>query len=232
MVRRTREAAAATREQLLDAAERVFRDRGVTRTSLAEVAAEAGLTRGAVYWHFRDKADLFLAMCERATSPMDSLVEHANGQKEGSPLATLRALCVDALSHLSCDARAQAVFEIMFHKSELAGELAGVADRHDRDCAHARACVETVILRAVAAGELPRDTDTTLATLAIHAYVTGLMHEWTLDPDAYDLRAAAPALIDAFISGLVSNAPRAKADARPSTGAARSAVARDLAPGD
>ncbi|HET9339431.1 MAG TPA: multidrug transporter AcrB, partial [Casimicrobiaceae bacterium] len=37
MVRRTREAAAATREQLLDAAERVFRDRGVTRTSLAEV---------------------------------------------------------------------------------------------------------------------------------------------------------------------------------------------------
>ena len=49
MVRRTREAAAATREQLLDAAERVFRDRGVTRTSLAEVAAEAGVTRGALW---------------------------------------------------------------------------------------------------------------------------------------------------------------------------------------
>lgn len=227
MVRRTREEAAATREQLLDAAERVFRDRGVTRTSLAEIAAEAGVTRGAVYWHFRDKADLFLAMCERATSPMDTLVEHARGQKEGSPLATLRTLCVDALQHLSCDARTQAVFEIMFHKSELAGELAGIADRHDRDCAHARACVESVIRRAIDAGELPRDTDATLVTLATHAYVTGLMHEWTLDPSAYDLRAAAPALVDTFIAGLVARPLRAKVAAESPRVAGASAVAAD-----
>lgn len=232
MVRRTREAAAATREQLLDAAERVFRDRGVTRTSLSEVAAEAGLTRGAVYWHFRDKADLFVAMCERATSPMDSLIEQAHGQKDGSPLATLRALCIDALEHLSGDPRAQAVFEIMFHKSELAGELAGVADRHDRECANARACVQTVMHRAVAAGELPRDTDATLATLAMHAYVTGLMHEWTLDPAAYDLRAAAPALVDAFIAGLVANPPRVKTSARAATTEPQAPALRDTATGD
>ena len=215
MVRRTREAAAATREQLLDAAERVFRDRGVTRTSLAEIAAEAGVTRGAVYWHFRDKAELFAAMCERATSPMDTLAEQAREAKTASPLATLRALCIDTLLHLSGDARAHAVLEIMFHKCELAGELAGVAERHDRDCLNARNCVEAVVHRAVAAGELPRDTDTTLAVHAMFAYVTGLMHEWTLDPAAYDLRASAPSLIDAFIAGLVAKPPRAKAAPEP-----------------
>ena len=208
MVRRTREAAAATREQLLDAAERVFRDRGVTRTSLAEVAAEAGVTRGAVYWHFRDKADLFAAMCQRATSPMDTLAEQASGATGGSPIGTLRSLCVDALAHLTGDPRTQAVFEIMFHRSELAGELAGIAERHDRDCRQARARVESVIARAVAAGELPRDTDTALAVEALHAYLTGLMHGWTLDPSSFDLRACAPALVDTFISGLVANPPR------------------------
>ena len=62
MARRTKEEAAITREQLLDAAERVFRERGVAGSSLAEVASAAGVTRGAVYWHFRDKADLFAAM--------------------------------------------------------------------------------------------------------------------------------------------------------------------------
>ena len=206
MVRRTREAAAATREQLLDAAERVFRDRGVPRTSLAEVAAEAGVTRGAVYWHFRDKADLFVAMCERATSPLDALIEQARGTHEGSPLAALRLLCIDALAHLSRDTRAHAVFEI-------------------RECANARACVETVIRRAVAAGELPRDTDATLATFAIHAYVTGLMHEWTHDPDAFDLRAAAPALIDAFIAGVVANPPRTRPAGRGAGSKAAAAVA-------
>ena len=217
MVRRTREAAAATREQLLDAAERVFRDRGVTRTSLAEVASEAGVTRGAVYWHFRDKADLFAAMCERATSPMDSLVEQASEATTASPLATLRALCVDALRHLADDPRTQAVFEIMFHRSELAGELAAVAERQDRESCNARACVETVIARAVSAGELRRGTDVALAARAIHAFVTGLMHEWTLDPTAYDLRASAPALVDTFIAGLVAHPPRVIAAAVPAS---------------
>jgi len=204
MVRRTREAAATTREQLLDAAERVFRDRGVTRTSLAEVAAEAGVTRGAVYWHFRDKADLFAAMCRRATSPMDTLAERASGVRTDSPIATLRALCVDALAHLTRDPRTQAVFEIMFHRSE----LAGIAERHDRDCRQARARVESVIARAVAAGELPRDTHTALAVEALYAYLTGLMHGWTLDPTSFDLRACAPALVDTFVAGLVANPPR------------------------
>ena len=215
MVRRTREAAAATREQLLDAAERVFRDRGVTRTSLAEIAAEAGVTRGAVYWHFRDKADLFAAMCERATSPMDALVDQAHGAAAASPLATLRDLCVDALTRLAEDPRTQAVFEIMFHRSELAGEMSGVADRHDRDCCNARACVEAVIARAVVAGELARDTDVALAAQAMHAFVTGVMHEWTLDPAAYDLRGTAPALVDMFVAGLAARPPRVTLAATP-----------------
>ena len=203
MVRRTREDAVATREQLLDAAERVFRDQGVTRTSLAEVAAEAGVTRGAVYWHFRDKADLFAAMCERATSPMDTLVEQAHGS--GSGLAARHAArAVRRLADPSHGRRARSG-GVRDHvpPSELAGELSGVAERHDRDCCHARACVETVIARAVAPASCRAIPTPTLAMRALHAYVTGLMHEWTLDPDAYDLRTSAPALVDTFIAGLV-----------------------------
>jgi len=62
MARKTKLEALETRERLLDAGEVVFRQRGVTRTSLAEIAAAAGVTRGAVYWHFKDKAALFHAM--------------------------------------------------------------------------------------------------------------------------------------------------------------------------
>src|SRR5262245_1499326 len=107
MARRTKEDAAATREQLLDAAERVFRENGVTRTTLAEIAQAAGVTRGAVYWHFRDKADLFEAMCARATSPLEAMLDRAHGA-QADALATLRALCVDALTYLATQSRAQA----------------------------------------------------------------------------------------------------------------------------
>ena len=72
MARRTKEDALATREALLDAAELVFEQRGVSRTSLSDIAKAAGVTRGAVYWHFKDKADLFNAMMERVTLPLET----------------------------------------------------------------------------------------------------------------------------------------------------------------
>ena len=87
MARRTKEEAAITREQLLDAAEHVFRERGVAGSSLAEVAAAAGVTRGAVYWHFRDKADLCAAMCERATLPLETMLERRRCGAHADPLA-------------------------------------------------------------------------------------------------------------------------------------------------
>src|SRR4249920_2270882 len=114
MARRTKEEAAITREQLLDAAEKVFREHGVTRTSLAEVATAAGVTRGAVYWHFKDKAALFAAMCERATLPLDAMLAAASGESTADPLGSLRDLMVGALRHLATDPRAKAVFEIIF----------------------------------------------------------------------------------------------------------------------
>ncbi|MBY0439824.1 MAG: TetR family transcriptional regulator, partial [Burkholderiales bacterium] len=57
MPRRTKDAARATHARILDMAEIEFQRRGVSRTSLTDIARAAGVTRGAVYWHFRDKAD-------------------------------------------------------------------------------------------------------------------------------------------------------------------------------
>ena len=86
MARRTKEEAQETRTLILDTAEQVFRDRGVSRTSLAEIAQRAGVTRGAIYWHFQDKADLFTAMCDRATLPLEALMENMADPDQPDPL--------------------------------------------------------------------------------------------------------------------------------------------------
>ena len=54
-----------TRERLIDAAARVFAQRGFEAASLDEVAAAAGYTKGAVYSNFASKTDLFIALIER-----------------------------------------------------------------------------------------------------------------------------------------------------------------------
>jgi TetR/AcrR family acrAB operon transcriptional repressor len=109
MVRRTKEDAQVTRDRLLDAAEQVFSRRGVSGTSLNEVAAAAGVTRGAVYWHFLDKAALFNAMMERVTLPLEQELAVEN---PGDPLGTLKERFVGALKKTVDDPQTRRVFEI------------------------------------------------------------------------------------------------------------------------
>ena len=63
-MRRTKENAEKTRIALLAAAETLFLEKGVARTSLEHIARQAGVTRGAVYWRCANKAALFFAMRE------------------------------------------------------------------------------------------------------------------------------------------------------------------------
>jgi TetR/AcrR family acrAB operon transcriptional repressor len=208
MVRKTKAEAAVTREQLLDAAERVFSEQGVATTTLGEVAAAAGVTRGAVYWHFRDKADLLGALCERATLPLHAIFEDHEGRAATDPLGVVRAQAVGALSLLARDAHTQAVFRMTFQASGSGDELGALAQAEERErCG----CLErsgALLERAIALGQLPPDTDATLAAHALHAFIMGLMHAWVQAPQAYDLAAAAPALVDSVITGLVNAPPR------------------------
>jgi AcrR family transcriptional regulator len=61
---RRSEARGTARAQLLDAAERVLAERGYRGASVDAVAAEAGLTKGAFYWNFASKEELFLGLLE------------------------------------------------------------------------------------------------------------------------------------------------------------------------
>ncbi|WP_341715208.1 TetR family transcriptional regulator, partial [Limnobacter sp.] len=74
MVRKTKEEAQETRNLILDTAEAVFSEKGVSRTTLNDIAKAADLTRGAIYWHFKNKADLFDAMLQRVILPMDEFI--------------------------------------------------------------------------------------------------------------------------------------------------------------
>src|SRR5690606_2202220 len=98
-MRRTKEDAEKTRIALLASAERLFLERGVAHTSLDQIARDAGVTRGAVYWHFQNKAHLFHEMLNQVRLPPEQLAERLYHCGE-QPLRTLRDLCVEAIESL------------------------------------------------------------------------------------------------------------------------------------
>ena len=202
MVRRTKADAQVTRSSLLDAAEHLFQARGVSRTSLNDIALAAGTTRGAIYWHFKDKADLFNAMMDPVVLPLEEALESKVIPDAMDPIGEIRAALLEALRKTANDEQTRRVFDVATHKVEYVDELMAVQQRHLRVRNQWLARTRQAMERAVALrGEkLPLDVNT--AALGLHVMVNGLIQSWLLDQQAFDLLDVGRQTIDTYLDGL------------------------------
>ncbi len=204
MARKTKAEAELTRQRLLDAAEQLFCSHGVARTSLQDIAQAAGATRGAVYWHFDDKAALFQAMMERVTLPMEqalqqSVVPEPNGRPA---LARLIEALLAAMEVTVRDPQVRCVFEIATHKVEYVNGLEAIG-RHRVEVTQRllRSIEQALRLDAERSGcALPLPVE--VAARGLHALVDGLFINWLLDPRAFDLVAVGRETIARYLGGL------------------------------
>lgn len=202
MARRTKEEAAATRDGILNAAERLFVEQGVSRTTLQHIATAAGVTRGAIYWHFDDKGALFNAMMERATLPLESAMALLDQLDAAEPLRDLRDYLVAVLRVTVEDPQARRVFEIATLKMEFVDELdaARVRRRESLEAWMSRA--EGRVRLAGNRGLLREGVTPRAVALGMWAMVDGLIRNWLFDPAAFDLMAIGAEVVDTYIEGL------------------------------
>lgn len=205
MARSTKEEAQATRQRLLDSAECLFQQQGIVRTSLDDVARHAGVTRGAVYWHFAGKAELFEALMARATLPMEQALGTFDGQPHADPLADLRRRTDDALAAVVGDEHTRRMFDIAIRQAQHLGELGGVCQRRQQVRGAVLATFAHLFEQARTQGQVAADLPAVTAAHGLHALVEGLIHAWLSEPDAFDLAATGRFAIDAYLRGL---APR------------------------
>ncbi|RKP49059.1 TetR family transcriptional regulator [Trinickia fusca] len=202
MVRRTKEEALATRNRILDAAEQVFYDKGVSRTSLADIAAHAGVTRGAIYWHFANKGDLFTAMFDRVLLPLDELTRPAEGEQDPDPLGRLTQALKWCLHMAASDPRRRRAFDILFLKCEFVEEMGPVKARHQASMEEGISKMETGLTNAVALGQLPADLDTRRGALFLHAFIGGCLRDSLLLAPGLAFGSHTEAFVDACLDML------------------------------
>lgn len=204
MVRKTKEDADKTRHQLLDAAEKLFQSKGVSRTSLQDIAAEAGTTRGAIYWHFKDKADLFNAMMDRVTLPLEeakATVASTKSEKEDA-LDVLRRSVREALRQTAADQRTQRVFEIATLQVEYNDEMRAVRERQESMCEHFTAKASDAIGQAATGRQVDLPIPLATAAKGLHSLISGLFQNWLLQPHSFDLVQVGAQSIDTYLRGL------------------------------
>lgn len=202
MVRRTKEEALETRRQILEAAEKAFYDRGVARTTLADIAAVAGVTRGAIYWHFSNKADLVQAMLDSLHEPLDELARASENEQELDPLGCMRKLLVQLFQQIAVDPQTRRINEILFHKCEFTDEMCDLRRQRREVSADCNVRIDLSLRNAVNRGQLPQGLDTARAALNLHAFIDGSIAQWLLLPESYDLYVEAERLVDTALDML------------------------------
>jgi TetR/AcrR family acrAB operon transcriptional repressor len=223
MARRTKQDALATRDSILDAAELLFEQQGVSRTTLQHIAAAAGVTRGAIYWHFEDKSALFNAMMERATMPLETVAQCQNGGDVPDPIGDVRAWLLTAFRLTATDPKTRRVFEIATHKVEYVDELIGVRDRHLANYTQWLVRAESRLKIAIKRGLVKHNVSARVTALGLWAATDGLIRIWLLNPTAFNLMRVGRQIIDAHIDSLlVTPGTRAVKSVSKSASAARS----------
>ena len=208
MARRTKEDALATRNKLLDAAEYLFQSQGVSRTSLHNIARRAGATRGAVYWHFTDKAALFNAMIERVTLPLeaafsdDADLRPSSSSVDVDALLKIRQATVKALRQIVNDVQTRRVFEVATQKVEYVDELHTVRLRHLEIRQSFVSRFEKSIENAAQRDSVLLPMPATLAARGFHALIDGLIQNWLLDQKAFDLLDVGQHAMNIYLKGL------------------------------
>lgn len=187
-----------TRLALLDAAEALFWEQGAVRTSILDIARTAGLTRGAFYYHFKDKAAVFEALIERARA-LDTDLPAVSEADDADALATLRAFCVGVFERFVQDRLRQRVFGIVMHRREALGDLEPLAQaRREEICRSSRA-YQRLLERAEGAGQLSPDWTPSVAATTLYCALMGLVDQWLRAPERFDVRTVGVACINQLL---------------------------------
>jgi len=190
-----------TRDRVLEAAARVFARKGFLGASLDEVAADAGLTKGAVYWHFKSKNDLFFALLDsRFQGTAEQHVPDAVSPEAlaADPKDSLKSLLCGVLSRVKEDPdwpRLFLEFMSQAREPEVRERLATAYRQTYRISAD-------VIAQQHAARHQSPPADPALLATFWSALMDGLVMAWLVNPDIVDLDKIVPQLVDLLWRGL------------------------------
>lgn len=205
MVRKTKEEAEQTRLNILDAARKVFTQHGVSRTSLKQIAEEAGVTRGAIYWHFESKEALFFAMKEQVAVPLLDKITLALNDNDTNPIQAIETFLLGFLDTLENDQRTQQTLEITSSKCEYVEEFATLLSEQVKSCQDFISRMEGLYEQAEQQGLLAANINPRFAALETCCFLSGVIKLWLADHDGSIIRQQAVELIKQHVQCKLAN---------------------------
>lgn len=200
-MRRTKEEAQVTRENLLSAALEVFSQFGYSAARLEDIAEAAGVTRGAIYHHFGSKEELYIALVTERSAEVNRLAEAILTQG-GSPIEIIRRLLLDLMQYAAENEEYRALLELATSKVELTEGLESLQQDTIAGRRQLAAYLQDLLSQGIQAGEVRANLEVGPAAWALVGFMNGVGLMWIQDPTAFSLGKQREALVDTFLNGI------------------------------
>ncbi|MEA2059080.1 MAG: TetR family transcriptional regulator [Thermodesulfobacteriota bacterium] len=202
MARKSREDAEKTRLSLIDAALVLFYEKGFARTSLKEIADQAGVTRGAVYWHFKNKNDLFIKLADEIEFSTGIDPEQWLDHKTITTLEDLKNSLVGYLDHLENNDRLKKYYEILIYKTEFTRDLEPVISHERGKLRRILKLLKATFKKMKSTSAVKEDLDPEDAAFLVYSSVWGIIETWLFDQKRLFISKKAYNLMSMLLKGM------------------------------
>jgi TetR/AcrR family transcriptional regulator, transcriptional repressor of aconitase len=175
------------RTQILNAAVRCFARRGYYETTIEDLVAETGLSRGALYLYYPSKEAIYLAISERWSCGLEAAIR-ARLAPDLSPAAILQVVIIVTGEHVQAETDA---CRILMEGWNLAYHIPALAERNAQQQAHSVSALGQLLHAGIAAGEFRADIRVEVQARMLMATLHGLMVQWHRQPGSVDWHAVA-----------------------------------------
>lgn len=112
MARKTKEDTEQTRQAIMDSALQTFYEKGFSRTTFDEIAKRINMTKGAVYWHFKNKADVIVAIIKQR------IAQNKDDTYQIERIEELRKAIIKRAEHIEKDKNVKDFLFFMIYRME------------------------------------------------------------------------------------------------------------------
>lgn len=179
----------------------MFSAKGYVSTRLEDIAKEAGVSRGAVYWHYGNKFRLYQELLKECYSHIEERVK-AIVTSEESPLTRIRRFILEFFVSIEEDEEYRAIEEITSYKTEISKEFEPIVTELLKWMKETRRTLAALIQKGIEVGEIDPRVDPQAAAIALVSFVNGVEEVWLMDTTAFSPKKDAVKLIDIFLKGI------------------------------
>ena len=197
MARKTKAEALKTRQHLIDVAITLFAKNGVSTTTLADIADAAGMTRGAIYWHFDSKVSLFNEIWNAQPYIGEEIRKKLKAKYHDNDLILLREMIIEALRFIATDRCQYELLQILYHTCEFTGDMYSEREIRERFWFN-RERMRKILRNCISKGQIPVNTNIDLTITLIHGYLSGIIKNWLMQPENLNLYEQAPDVVDSL----------------------------------